>query len=250
MLARIETASRALAAPVPPTGIFRTATLHALFDQPLEKVQAGATVVWEGDAARHAFLVEDGVLRIVRILGDGRRIITGFIFRGDLIGISLHRRHPYSVEAVTPARIRRLAQTRLQEEIGRRPELRPEIFGVLADEMEAAQDQMVLLARKSAEERVCSFLLLIARRTGAVVDVAPVIEIPMTRLDIADFLGLTIETVSRTITKLTARGLISPAGRHALKLCEMRRLRDIEGQDESDPEQEHQSTSRQAHWPQ
>ena len=143
-------------------------------------------------------------------------MITGFIYPGDLLGVSLRDRYLYSAEAVTPTKLRRFSRQRFQDEIGRSPELRPQLFAQLCDEMAAAQDQMVLLARKNAEERVCSFLLLIARRIHRQPQAAPVIEIPMTRLDMADYLGLTIETVSRTMTSLTGRGIIATAGRHAL----------------------------------
>ena len=88
------------------------------------------------------------------------------------------------------------------------PALRPQLFAILCDEMSAAQDQMVLLGRKSAEERVVSFLLAIHRKSGPDNE----IELPMSRLDMADYLGLTIETVSRMMTSLIRRGLIAAAG--------------------------------------
>lgn len=194
-------------------------TLHALFShQPVERLDIGEALFWEGDAAKHVFEVTAGVLRIVRILSDGRRIITGFVYPGELLGVSFRNRYLYSVEAVTEVRVRRFARSRFEDELDRSPDLRPELFSRLCDEMAASQDQMVLLARKSAEERVASFLLALARRLGRDLDPQPILELPMTRLDMADYLGLTIETVSRTMSKLAGLGIVAQTGRHTLIL--------------------------------
>jgi CRP/FNR family transcriptional regulator, anaerobic regulatory protein len=224
-------------------------TLQSLFGrQPIEKFEAGTTILWEGDAAAHIFEVTEGVLRIFRILSDGRRVITGFLYPGDILGVSLKDRYLYSAEAVTPTRVRRFTRNRFQEEIDRSPELRPQLFSRLCDEMAAAQDQMVLLARKNAEERVCSFLLLMARRMNCDQQPTPVIEIAMTRLDMADYLGLTIETVSRTMTKLTNRGVIASRGRRGLKILKFEKLLMLAG--DGDEEDKIGSTcANQAVWP-
>ena len=209
-------------------------TLQGLFSrQPIEKFEAGTAVFWEGDEADHVFEVVEGVLRIYKILGDGRRVITGFMYPGDLIGVSLKDRYLYTAEAVTRIQVRRFARQRFQEEINRSPELRPQLFARLCDEMAAAQDQMVLLARKSAEERVCSFLLLISRRLDRDGQAQRVVEVPMTRLDMADYLGLTIETVFRIMTRLTSRGVISPSGRHAIIVRKSDRLTTLAGEVEA-----------------
>lgn len=224
-------------------------TLRALFGrQPVEKFEAGAAILWEGDTASHIFEVMEGVLRVFRILSDGRRVITGFLYPSDILGVSFKDRYLYSVEAVTPAQVRRFGRNRFQEEISRSPELRPQLFARLCDEMAAAQDQMVLLARKNAEERVCSFLLLLARRMGGPQQGAPVIELAMTRLDMADYLGLTIETVSRTMTKLTNRGVIAPAGRHGIRILRFEKLVSLAGDADEDDKAD-SNYARQAVWP-
>jgi CRP/FNR family transcriptional regulator, anaerobic regulatory protein len=200
---------------VTPFAAATTPTLASVFrNQPTEVIQAGSALFWEGDPAKHLFEVVEGVLRIFRIIGDGRRVITGFLFPGDLVGISMKDRYLYGAEAVTVTRVRRFARSAFQEKMNQCPALRPKLFARLCDEMAAAQDQMALLACKTAEERLCSFLLLLARRTGDVSKSTATVELPMTRQDIADYLGLTIETVSRNMTKLTARGMIVPKGRH------------------------------------
>ncbi|MQT12206.1 helix-turn-helix domain-containing protein [Segnochrobactrum spirostomi] len=223
-------------------------SLEALFEgQPLERIQAGGSLFFEGDAASHVFAVAEGVLRIFKILSDGRRVITGFLYPGDLVGVSLRDRYLYSAEAVVATKVRRFGRGRFQDEIARCPELRPQLFARICDEMAAAQDQMVLLARKSAEERVCSFLMLIARRMGCSSQPASRIEIPMTRLDMADYLGLTIETVSRTMTNLTSRGVIEPTGRHTVAVRRMKTLAVLAG--EGDDDEAEASYVRQAVWP-
>lgn len=210
-------------------------TIEALFEkQTLCKVASGATLFYEGDRANHLFEVVEGVLRIFKIIGDGRRVITGFLHPGDLVGVSLKDRYLYSAEAVTDLRFRRFGRHEFQDAINASPELRPQLFARLCDEMAAAQSQMVLLSRKNAEERVCSFLLDHLRREQRTCPNASVIELPMTRLDIADYLGLTIETVSRTFTKLTSRGVIAPEGRHALRIVKVRGLASLAGDDYED----------------
>lgn len=239
---QVSVASKAFIPPAQPT-------LQSLFGrQPIEKFEAGAAILWEGDIASHIFEVMEGVLRVFRILGDGRRVITGFLYPGDILGVSLKDRYLYSAEAVIRTQIRRFARNRFQEEISRSPELRPQLFSKLCDEMAAAQDQMVLLARKNAEERVCSFLLVMARRISGDRQATPVIEIAMTRLDMADYLGLTIETVSRTITRLTNRGVIAPSGRHGLKILDFEKLVSLAG-DGDEEDKAGSGYARQAVWP-
>lgn len=224
-------------------------TLQSLFSrQPIEKFEPGAAVFWEGDDAQHVFEVVTGVLRVYKILNDGRRVITGFMYPGDLIGVSLKDRYLYTAEAVTRIQVRRFARQRFQEEINRSPELRPQLFARLCDEMAAAQDQMVLLARKSAEERVCSFLLHIAHRLESDRLPLTIVEVPMTRLDMADYIGLTIETVSRIMTRLTSRGIISPSGRHAVVLRKKDKLAALAGEAEGSHNSDAAFT-HQAVWP-
>ncbi|MGN6103306.1 MAG: helix-turn-helix domain-containing protein [Devosia sp.] len=207
--------------PQAPSGLFakellgRECSLEKLFaEQPVESLDSGEAAVWQGDRAQHVFQVVTGAMRTVRILSDGRRVITGFLFAGDIVGISFRDRYPTTIEAIAPTRLRRLTRQRFEDEVARHPGLGPERFERLADEMSVTQDQVVLLARKNAEERVASFLLSLARRQPGGEE--GTVELPMTRLDMADYLGLTIETVSRIMTRLTRNGMIAPAGRHAI----------------------------------
>jgi CRP/FNR family transcriptional regulator, anaerobic regulatory protein len=207
-------------------------TLTDLFNsQPIERFPAGAAIFWEGDEARQIFDVLEGVLRVCRIMSDGRRAIIGFIYPGDVMGVSFQSRYLFTAEAVTEVKVRRFARGRFFAMINESPALRPQLFAILCDEMSAAQDQMLLLGRKSAEERVVSFLLAIHRKRAADDE----IELPMSRQDMADYLGLTIETVSRMMTSLARRGLIAAGARHAVTLRKLKALREIAGHDEDEP---------------
>lgn len=204
--------------------------LHTLFArQPAEHLVPGQSLFFEGDDAKHVFEVLEGTLRIFRIISDGRRIITGFLHAGDIVGVSLRGNYLYSAEAITPTKVRRLTRKAFDVAVADSEELRPQVFAHVCDEMAAAQDQMVLLSCKNAEERICSFLLKYLRRTMSEGALQPIVDLPMTRLDMGDYLGLTIETVSRTITKLTSKGVLSPAGRHSLRIIKPEMLAQLAG---------------------
>ncbi|TCR76705.1 cyclic nucleotide-binding domain-containing protein [Rhizobium sp. BK376] len=207
--------------------------LQGLFrKQPVEHLAAGQSLFFEGDAAKHVFEVVEGDLRIFKIISDGRRVITGFLHTGDIVGVSLKNHYLYSAEAITETKVRRFSRKAFEAEISNSPELRPEVFAHLCDEMAAAQDQMVLLSRKNAEERVCSFLLKQLRRHSGCRQSNAIVELPMTRLDMADYLGLTIETVSRTMTKLTNKGIVASVGRHCVRIVRYATIVQLSGNDD------------------
>jgi len=193
-----------------------------------EVVPAGKAICWEGDAAKHLFQVVEGVVRLQRIIGEGRRVITAFHFAGDVIGAFLQSDFLFTAEAVTDCKIRRVSRKSFNEEVGRCDLLRPEYISLLCKETVAAHDQMVLLSKKNAEERLCTFIARLVSRRNAEVHKG-LLRIPMNRQDIADYLGLTIETVSRTITKLASRNVLLPEGRHDLRIVNLRRLQELSG---------------------
>jgi CRP/FNR family transcriptional regulator len=222
-----------------------TPTLKDLFKgQPTETFSAGEALFWEGDQAGHIFDVLEGVLRVYRIMSDGRRAIMGFIHPGEVLGVSFQNRYLFTAEAVTDVKIRRFARGRFFTMINESPALRPQLFAILCDEMSAAQDQMLLLGRKTAEERVVSFLLTIHRKSATDGE----IEVPMSRQDMADYLGLTMETVSRMMTSLTRRGLIAAGARHTVILRKLTTLREIAG-DDDDETAPPAAQLRRAVWP-
>lgn len=212
---------------------FAPPDLSSVFSlQPVIEAAPGQALFWEGDDAKYVFQVQDGLLRALRLLADGRRVIVGFLHSGDLLGVSLKDRYLYTVEAITEVRLRRYPRRRFEDEVARQPHLRAQLFSKLCDEMTAAQDQAVLLSRRSADEKVANFLLLMARdREG---ERTAFIDLPMTRLDIADYLNMTIETVSRTITKFASKGIIIAPDRRSIIVLKWHGLQSIADGDDTD----------------
>ncbi|SOC48065.1 CRP/FNR family transcriptional regulator [Rhizobium subbaraonis] len=189
--------------------------LRALFlRQPGETAEPGAALFFEGDPACHVFHLISGNVRVCRFLPDGHRFIIGFLCAGDLVGLSFRSRYMFGAEAIDRVAFRRMNKRLFEEELQLAPEHRSQMLSHLRDEITASQDHMLLLSQKNAEERVCTFLLDRLDRTGT----PGIVSLPMIRSDIADYLGMTIETVSRTLTKLVLKGIILPAEKHHFRV--------------------------------
>lgn len=173
-------------------------------------VAAGRTFITEGEPAEHFFTVTSGTSKLFKLLPDGRRQITGFASRGTFLGLAVSSSYAFNAEAVEDSQVCRFSRTRLRHLIEDFPAMERRLLDVASNELVAAQEQMLLLGRKTARERVASFLL--ARESGLAGWVPPLgkgsILLPMARTDIADYLGLTVETVSRTMTRLRSERLI------------------------------------------
>lgn len=174
-----------------------------------QMVAPGTTFVDEGEPALHIFTVADGVVKLFKLLADGRRQIVGFLVAGDVFGFAPGDKYTVSAEAVSPVTLCRFPRRQLERAFVEFPGIERQLLDVVSRELAAAQDQMVLLGRKNAHERLASFLLSLSRRQGNEDDS---IDLPMTRTDIADYLGLTMETVSRVFTVLKASGCIATNG--------------------------------------
>lgn len=180
---------------------------------------AGASIVEEGEPGSHVFNVTGGAVRLYKLLADGRRAVTGFLFPGDFLGLMSRDTYACSAEALTPVRLCRFPRRKLEDLFSEMPKLERRLLAMASSELAAAQDQMVLLGRKTAAEKLASFLLQLSRRQEARMAPPDPVSLPMGRADIADYLGLTTETVSRTITQFKTTGLISlqPQGRVVLR---------------------------------
>lgn len=190
---------------------------------------AGAVVMEEGEPAEFVYNVTGGSLRLFKLLPDGRRSVTGFLFAGDFLGLTNRDTNIISAEALCPVMLCRFPRRRLESLFGSMPKLERRLLGLASNELAAAQEQMVLLGRKTAAEKVASFLLLLARRQEARRLAENPVILPMSRSDIADYLGLTTETISRTFTQLKTGGLLSlqPQGRVLIRDADaMRNLAD------------------------
>lgn len=187
----------------------------------------GAPIFDEGEPAAHRFNVISGSVKIYKLMSDGRRQIVGFLFPGDFLGLALADVYAYSAEAITGTELCRFPRKGLESLLNRLPALERRFLGVAMNELATAQDQMLLLGRKSAKEKVASFLLMLSKRAGERGQAKNPIFMPMTRSDLGDYLGLTMETVSRTISQLKAARLISLQAGHKLRLEDPDALQDM-----------------------
>jgi CRP/FNR family transcriptional regulator, anaerobic regulatory protein len=170
---------------------------------------AGQTIAIEGDPIEGCYRVASGAVRLFKSTPDGRRQVIDFLVTGEYLGLLCGERYGYSVEAITTATLVRYPRGRLEAAMETEPELAQRMFRMACVELARAQQHLLVLGRKSADEKIAWFLLSLALRLGD--DGAPlgVMRLPMSRQDMADYLGLTIETVSRTLTRLKRDGLIA-----------------------------------------
>lgn len=169
-----------------------------------QKKASGEILFGEGDDADSVYEVVSGMMRLYKLMPDGRRQITGFVTSGKLVGNPADLMRPYTAEAVTDVVVRRYPRAAFDRLIDQVPGFARRLLSVANDELRMAQDQMLLLGRKTATEKVASFLLRMADDLGG-----EEMDVPMGRNDIADHLGLTIETVCRTLTRLKREGIIA-----------------------------------------
>ncbi|MEO7504266.1 MAG: cyclic nucleotide-binding domain-containing protein [Sphingomicrobium sp.] len=181
-------------------------------------LESGKPLFFEGDPADAVFTITTGALRLSKLLADGRRQIAGFLFPGDFLGLTVEDVHLFTAEAVVPSELCRFSRPRFERFLDEHPHMGRRLFAVAAHELAAARLQVVLLGRKTATEKVVSFLLWLASRCRKHGYLADDVELPMTRTDIADYLGLRIETVSRELSGLRARHMIKLTGMHSLQL--------------------------------
>jgi CRP/FNR family transcriptional regulator, nitrogen fixation regulation protein len=186
----------------------------------------GEELFAEGDEAEFFYQVVSGAIRSYKLLSDGRRQIDAFHLRGDIFGLEAGSEHRFSAEAIGEATVIAYRRSRLGALIQDDAAFRDRIMTATLHSLERAQNHMLLLGRKTAQEKMATFLLDMAERLSKDDEH---FELPMLRSDIADHLGLTIETVSRTLTQFARSGLIRllPAGR-SIGLCNKMALRGLD----------------------
>lgn len=178
-------------------------------------------IIAQGARAENCFQVVRGCVRTVRLLEDGRRQVGEFLFAGDLFGWDTVGEHEFAAEAVTPVTMRRLRLSVVEAWADEDRAFAQRLRRYTADQVRLARSRLVLLGRKTASERIASFLLEMCARLdrpilahtnmadpGVTCSGNTVIELPMSRADMADYLGLTIETVCRGLSELRRRGTI------------------------------------------
>lgn len=177
-------------------------------------VKRGATIFYEGDPADSVYKVVSGAVRTSKLMADGRRYVSDFLFPGDFFGMNDAQERALTAEALCDAIVVRYPRRSFYDVVEHEPRIGRLLLAVLCGGLATAQDRMLLLGRKTAVEKIASFLLGLAERVSA-----NRITLPMNRLDIADHLGLTIETVSRVLSQLKGNHLIQiPDSSHVVIL--------------------------------
>lgn len=189
----------------------------------------GSTLVRAGESRHHVYTVTSGALRLVRTLADGRRQITGFVLPGDYVGLTETPQHRHDIEAIIDSRVCRTPITQMRQLRDRYPQLERKLLQRASMELATAQDTGLLLARLQPSERLAHFLLRLAARSTQPGASGDTVALPMSRSDIADHLGLTVETVSRTFTKLRQQQLIALPQLHLVQILDYAALRSLAG---------------------
>lgn len=179
----------------------------------------------EGDLAARVYKVMSGAVRITKLLADGRRVVTGFHLPGEFFALEAGEVHRFSAEAVADCQLLAIPRKTILARAMQDHALSQQLWSITGASLDRAQEHMMLLGRKNAVERLATFLLDMAARTGT----DDRVPLPMSRQDIADFLGLTIETVSRTFTQLERDGVIALPSAREVTLKNRRRLLQLEG---------------------
>ena len=181
----------------------------------------------EGDPARFVYNLTRGTLKLYKLLPDGRRQITGFAYPGDFIGVDDSEVHAFTAEALEPAEYCRFTRERFMGFLEHQRGVARELYATAIHDLAAAREQMVLLGRKRAGERLATFLLELFDRRDPGDAGEQTLRLPMTRTDIGDYLGLTKETVSRAFTLLRRRRLIALQPHARIALLDRARLEQL-----------------------
>ncbi|MBL4602383.1 MAG: cyclic nucleotide-binding domain-containing protein [Emcibacteraceae bacterium] len=187
--------------------------------------QTKQIICTEGDTAKYLYNIKKGCVRISKMLVDGRRQIIGFLFPGEFFGLACTNGYSYSAETITETDLCQMPRTQLFQKFSELPSLGQKVLEITRTELQFTHDQMLLLGRKRAKEKLCSFLLTMQNKSSLVKNIEKnQLFLPMSRSDIADYLGLTIETVSRQFTILTKEKIISLEGNPLINILDLGRM--------------------------
>jgi CRP/FNR family transcriptional regulator len=183
-------------------------------------VEPREAIFRQGDPARHVYTLTEGMARLTRVLPDGRQAAIGFRFAGDILGFTPETEHAFGAEMLTRGTVCRLDRRRLEQMFRRYPIMERRFLDLCVRELSASQDHILALGRFSAEERVAAFLVSLVEAQERRAHVGPVFDLPATRADIGEFLGLTLETVSRAVSAFRKRGWIRLHGHSGIELTD------------------------------
>jgi len=173
--------------------------------------------------------LSSGALRLSKLLPDGRRQVVGFALPGDFLGLALAPTHMFTADALTAVKVCQFPRLAFCDLLDSKPHLMKRLMSIASHELTLAQDQMVILGRRTAEEKVAAFLIGMRDRYARINGQCLHVPLPMTRLDVGDFLGLTVETVSRMMTRLAREKtiVIVPDGVRLLDVARLERIAEV-----------------------
>ena len=192
------------------------------------QLKAGETLVWDGDTAQFSYVVTKGTLRAQKASVDGRRQILDFLFAGQFIAMPAGDSFHFDAEALTDAEVCRFDRHKLDNLIAKYPAVERGYRTGAARQLEAAYDHAYSLGRRTALERVAAFLLDL-HASNCPKTAAGMLKLPMTRGDIADFLGLTLETVSRAFSRAKTMEVIRLPSAQEVEIQDLERLKALAG---------------------
>jgi len=178
----------------------------------------------EGEPSEYVYQVIHGAVRTYKLLNDGRRQIGAFLLPGDVFGLDSGSAHRLTAEAIADTTVRLVKRHSLETAAGSNVQVAHSLWTMTAGDLRHAEDHMLLLGRKTAMEKVATFLLEMDRRLAK----AGMMALPMCRRDIGDYLGLTLETVSRTLSQLSDQGILVFSSARQIVLRNRQRLADMD----------------------
>ena len=192
-----------------------------------KEFSAGHTLVADEEEFPFFANVLEGVVKLSKILPDGRQQIVGLQFAPDFMGRPFHSESSLSVESATDTLLCAIPRKQFEEMLSKSPELQSRLLKQTLIELDASRDWLVTLGRKNAGEKVASFLFMISRNCAVKQEASGTIsfDLPLTRADMADFLGLTIETVSRQLSKLKKSTVISIRNNRHIEVLDIKALK-------------------------
>lgn len=196
--------------------------------------EAGQPIMWSGDRMGFVGSVVSGTATIERLMEDGRKQTMGLLLPSDFIGRPGRDTAIYDVTAVTDVILCCFRREGFEQMVDRTPHLSQRMLEMALDELDSAREWMLLLGRKTAREKIATFLMMLVRRTGTTSKIAEdevKIVLPLTREAMSDYLGLTIETVSRQFSTLRKEGLIVLDGKRDVTIPDVDALRFETGSD-------------------
>lgn len=197
--------------------------------------KAGQTIVWSGDEMNFVASVVSGIASLSQTMEDGRRQMVGLLLPSDFLGRPGRTTAPYDVTATTDITLCCFRRAPFEKLMTSTPHVGQRLLEMTLDELDAAREWMLLLGRKTAREKIASLIAIIARRDAAIAQhdhmAAFTFDLPLTREAMADYLGLTLETVSRQISALKKAGVIELEGKRRVTIADFARLLDETGDD-------------------